>query len=129
MPPTPTPLPTPTDTPIPTVVVRPAGIEVTGLSSNPEPFKRGGVFVYFNISAPASIQLRVLGPNGTVRTLDAGDFQAGKNQLFYNGLGDNKRLILPGSYTYEIVATGKAGQTGRGRSTFTKEEDSVEDVR
>lgn len=124
----PTRTPLPTVTPRPTVVRDNQAVAVTGLSSNPEPFKRGGVFVYFTLSEHATVELKVKQGETVVRTLKGGEFEAGKNQLFYNGLGDNGRLLLPGTYTYEVWATGKSGVPGRGRATFAKEED-LQDVR
>jgi hypothetical protein len=128
--PYPTQPPTPTFTPTKTWTPAVPHIEVAHLQSNPEPFKRGGVFLYFEINVDANIKLMVFNSaNQAVRTVNAGPFPAGKDQIFYNGLDDGGHLLQPGAYSYEIHAEGPGLMAGVKRGNFTKAEDIQEDVR
>ncbi len=120
--PTHTPVPTPTQTRgIALAPVLPGFKEV---NSQPEPFKRGGVFVYFTIGrAVTSLYLHVYNATGQkVVSVDGGAFGPGKNQVFFNGLDDKKKALPPGRYQYELE--GRVGELKESfRGNFTKASD------
>jgi hypothetical protein len=120
----PTPAPTPTDTPVPLAKMvaptpepthAPGGREMVGenvfhlgcLTDNPEPFNYAGTFVSFCIKTEADITLNVYsGVDGKiVRQMKAGSFRAGdNNQIFYNALDNDGKLLTDGAYILELVA-------------------------
>ncbi len=144
-PPTPVPTSTPYPTSTPALVIAPtpeptkapqapkeeapsmaAGAKLTlgCLENAPEPFKRGGTFVWFCVDKPSDVTLIVYKVSGgaPLRTLDAGNFRPGKSQLFFNGLDDQGKALPPGQYLYEVRAKGETGQQSR-NSRFSKVKD------
>jgi hypothetical protein len=135
VPPPPTPLPTQTPTLRPTVVlvqaspapsatvlpsleVTPGALGLGKLLSSPEPFARGGVILYFDLAKPAVISLTVLHAGKVLRSLKAGTYQAGSNQLFFNGLDDSNHTLKPGLYDYQLNASaGDLGEVAAGHFT------------
>ncbi len=101
--------PTPVPTAVPTVVQnllvnqRP---RITEVKSAPEPFRRGGVFLYFTLGGAANVVNFIVydAAGKPIANVDAGAFGAGKNQIFYDGLADTKKALAPGRYSYEIRA-------------------------
>jgi flagellar hook assembly protein FlgD len=122
-PPTPPPTPTAKPTPVPTSPPSPKpGIK--DVSSSPEPFKRGGVYVQFSINnSVTGLKLNVFNSAGQILvSVDGGAFSAGANQVFFDGLDAKKKALPPGVYEYEIQATaGQMQESFRGR--FTKASD------
>jgi hypothetical protein len=50
-----------------------------------------------------------------------GEFRDGDSQIFFNALDDSGKLLLPGRYTYELVAKdGKAVETRNSTLTIVK---------
>jgi hypothetical protein len=74
------------------------------LSSAPEPFTDGGVFLQFCLSHAAEITIRVFDTAGApLWTSDEQFLQPGQHQWFYDGT--NAGALLPeGPYVYEITA-------------------------
>jgi hypothetical protein len=121
----PTPMPTPTDTEIPPEVVSmptpqptatpglvlPPGINdirLANLSANPNPFNYAGTFVTFSMKRDADVALNIysVDTGKVVRQIKANSFRAGdNNQIFYDAQDDQGRLLRPGSYMFELVAS------------------------
>lgn len=143
-PPTPVPSPSPTPPPAPAIAMAPspeptkapqAPKEAAGmgggarltlgcLENSPEPFKRGGTFVWFCVDEPCELTLVVFRESGgaALRTMEAGHFRPGKGQLFFNGLDDRGGALPPGTYLYELRAKGKGVLQSR-NSRFSKIKD------
>ncbi|MES2202007.1 MAG: FlgD immunoglobulin-like domain containing protein [candidate division FCPU426 bacterium] len=123
------PTPEPTRPPLakaeePALLTRPAAALKLGCLENaPEPFKRGGTFVYFCVDKDSDLRFNVFDSAGKlVRGMEAGSFRPGKGQLFFNGL-DDKGLALPaGNYSYEIRARSENGVDSR-NARFSKVRD------
>jgi hypothetical protein len=109
--------PSPTSTPGPSLATTPLGL--SGLQSQPEPFGRGGVLLFFDLDQEADITLVVLHGSTVVRRMQAGHYLSGSNQLFYNGLDDRGKALAPGAYTWEIDASSN-GQTENRNARFTR---------
>jgi hypothetical protein len=119
---TPRPTPTTRPTPVPTALAQ-KGPGIKDVSSSPEPFKRGGVYVQFSLgNSVTGLKLNVFNSSGQVLvSVDGGAFAAGPNQIFFDGLDAKKKPLLPGKYQYEIEATGESKESFRG--SFTKASD------
>jgi hypothetical protein len=111
--PSPTPVPTPrpgvTPQPTPVPTPKPVPPEFIGLSclqTSPEPFRIGGVFVYFCLKMDASVVLEIAKVNGQVmRTMPPVICRAGNSQIFFNALDGTEKPLPPGNYTYTLKAT------------------------
>lgn len=129
-PPTPIPtvvvyIPTPGEpSPTPTPSGPKPGHAVLGLgclSSSPEPFREGGVFVYLCLKQAAHVVLNVYGAGGSLaRTVDGGEFRPGNSQIFFNGLDSSSQPLQPGSYEYALTAFTQDYQD-TAHAQFTKE--------
>jgi hypothetical protein len=135
--PTPVPMPTPLPTHVPAMVVVPtaepvhapeiasmtagAAIKLGCLENAPEPFKRGGTFVYFCVDKESQVTLNVYDTESgkQLRRMAAGSFHPGKQQIFFNGLDDNGNPLGAGSYLYEILARNDSGAQSR-NAHFTR---------
>ncbi|MES2200809.1 MAG: hypothetical protein V4498_01005 [candidate division FCPU426 bacterium] len=135
----PTPVPAPTSTPIPKIAMRaptpepPKKMETVDrtlvlnerfglgcVAANPQPFNFAGTFVSFCLKTGADITLNIYGAaDGRLRRqMKAGSFREGaNNQLFYNALDDDGKLLVPGNYVFELVAE-KAGRRETRNATF-----------
>jgi hypothetical protein len=103
-------------------VAAPVLIGLEGLQSSPEPFQRGGVFIYFKLRSGANVSLAVFSGSSQVRSLDLGHFGPGNNQAFYSGGEDGGKPLAPGNYTYRLTA--KAGSSTEAREgRFSRAED------
>jgi hypothetical protein len=119
----PTPVPTPTYTPIPKEQMRiptpeptkDAGKVMVGmnqfqlgcLSAAPEPFNFAGTFISFCVKKDVDVTLNVYSADDgkLVRQMKAGAFRPGdNNQIFYNAMDDNGKLLHDGAYVIELVA-------------------------
>ena len=128
----PTPVPTPTETEVPVAVKpmptpQPTGLNLSGenyfrmgaISANPEPFNYAGTFISFSIKKDATITLNVYsGITGKqVRQLKAGEFRPSENnQIFFDSLDDQGKLLPDGEYVVEIQAVGSGHKEVRNRS-------------
>ena len=118
--PVPTPIPTPipkremvAPTPEPTRVVE-AGrdfksenrFQLGCLNLNPSPFNYAGTFVQFCVKKDVDVTLNVYSATTgkLARQVKAGSFRPGDNQVFFNALDDDGKLLAVGDYTFEIVA-------------------------
>jgi hypothetical protein len=102
--PTPEP-PKPTETPGPPMVGD-MRFHLGCLSANPEPFNYAGTFVSFCQKKEADITLTIFSEatRSEVRQLRAGTFRANdNNQIFFNALDDDGKLLPPGNYIFELV--------------------------
>jgi hypothetical protein len=133
--PTPAPTSTPMPPPVPVLAIAPTpeptkapqlpkeeasvspgvAIKLGCLENAPEPFKRGGTFVYFCVDKESEIKFLVYNAQSgkLLRSMDAGNFRPGKSQLFFNGLDDQGLSLLPGAYLYEIRAKSEGGTESR----------------
>jgi hypothetical protein len=119
----PTPAATPTEVP-PTVLVSQRPIGLGCLQATPNPFKRGGSFIYFCIKRGADITVNIYdgGDGSLVRELKVGYFGAGDHQVFFNARDTADKSIAKGTYIYEVVATTKDGQSQTANSSFKRED-------
>lgn len=121
-----TPTPLPTETPIPKAVMRiptpmpPQPTETPGLtmaedvrfhlgclSAAPEPFSISGTFISFCNKKEINVTLNVYASSTgrLVRQIKPGTFRAAdNNQVFFNSLGDDGRMLSPGEYVIELMA-------------------------
>jgi hypothetical protein len=117
-------VPTPTETPIPKIAMvaptpqptRPIsnGRELVSdlrfglgnLRVNPDPVNFAGTFIEFSVNKDVDITLNVYSATTgkLARQMKGGAFRPGNNQLFFNALDDNGKVLAPGQYTYELVA-------------------------
>jgi hypothetical protein len=113
------PTPVPTATPAPTAPPS-QNPGISAVSSLPEPFKRGGVYVQFSLrNSVTGLKLKVFGADKSVLvTVDGGAFPAGQNQIFFDGLDDHHKALPPASYEYQIDAVaGTVTESYRGHFT------------
>jgi hypothetical protein len=77
---------------------------VSDVRTGPEPFRRGGVYVYFSSKqAISGLRFYVYDRTGRpVALAAAGDFGAGNNLLYFDGLNTDKAALTPGAYLYEL---------------------------
>jgi hypothetical protein len=114
----------PQPTRAPTVAFSMVDLGLGCLQSSPEPFKSGGVFVMFCLKQPARLTLEVYSEAGgeALRRMDCGEFRAGSNQLFFNGMDNAGKPLKSAPYRYKLSATdGKASAFQA--SSFTKVKD------
>jgi hypothetical protein len=130
IPPTRTPTPLPGITPLPTPVPGPKSVppETIGLSclqTSPEPFRRGGVFIYFCLKMDADIVVEVSKLNGEVaRTLPSVTCRSGNSQMFFNAVDSADRPLAPGGYIYTIKAITTDGKyVTSHHASFTRGQD------
>jgi hypothetical protein len=138
----PTPAPTPTFTPIPiAIMVKPTATAVPtprsdgkimqsdirfgleGLRANPDPVNFAGSFIEFSVTKDVNITLNVYSDatGKAVRVITGNTARAGNNQIFYNALDNNNKVLTPGHYTFEIVAEKNGHQESKqGSFEFTK---------
>ncbi len=131
----PTPAPTPVPTPVPIMMAKPqptstpvpAGVQLKQqalglgcLSVNPDPMDYSGAFIYFCLKVGAKVTVNIYDATtgAGVRRIEGTDFRAGDGQIYYNALGDDKKVIKPGRYILELVADKEGGKELR-NSTFT----------
>lgn len=133
----PTPVPTPTFTEVPRPVIptpqptKEAGLAMSGqnyfrmsqLRANPDPVNFAGTFLSYNIKKAAEITVRIFSSSSgqLVRTIKAGSAREGDQQVFFNALDDQGKLLLVGTYLFEVQATGEGHREIRnGNFTFVK---------
>jgi hypothetical protein len=102
--PTPVPRPLAVATPEAPTLSAPQNAGLSKLSSNPEPFKSGGTYIFFDLAQPADIAISVFAGRENVRTIKVGIVNAGPNQAYFDGRDDAGRPLPPGSYAYGIKA-------------------------
>ena len=118
--PTPIPRPTPVPvapgvTPMPTATSVPlklADVDALGcLHSSPEPFKLGGVFLYFCSKLDANVDVTVRDGSGkVVRSIAAVSSRSGDNQVFFDAMDDSGRALAPGAYNFELSGIAADGR-------------------
>lgn len=135
----PTPVPTPTFTPIPIAImvvptatpVPPAGKDMSSVQPfklanvkvNPDPVNFAGTFIEFSSILDGEVTLNVF--NATtgkaVRVMKGNVIRPGNNQIFYNALDNNNKVLTPGQYTFELVAEkGGKRESKQGNFEFIK---------
>jgi hypothetical protein len=91
-----------------TAPAAPAGasslLTVSGLQSRPEPFTKSTI-LYFQLSQPAEVTLKVYQGGHYLRTLRTGARTQGWNKVYFDGLDDEGKPLAPGAYGYLLVAT------------------------
>ena len=99
-------------------------VDIGCLENAPEPFKRGGTFIYFCLKQEADLTLKVYreGEGKPCRSMPSGSFRAGKGQVFFNGMDDSGRLLPPGHYLYELYVKNQNGAQAR-NSYFNRVKD------
>ena len=117
--PEPTPVPTPIPkqdlvlpTPQPTQVAAGEDLKTENrfhlgcLSLNPSPFNYAGTFVSFCVKKDVDVSLNVYSATTgkVVRQMKAGSFRPGDNQVFFDALDDDGKLMQPGDYLFELIA-------------------------
>jgi hypothetical protein len=90
------------------------------LSSAPEPFVDGGVFINFCLSHAAAARLVVLDTNGAVlwKSQDQ-SLPVGQHQWYFDGTNQGRDLP-PGPYLYQITADYGGGQREVRQGAMTK---------
>jgi hypothetical protein len=120
---------TPSATPVPTSRPLPADLKpgiprnaLGGLRSAPEPFGEGGVYLYFNLKAPAKMALRVYAASGglALRELTSQGLMLGSSQVFYDGLDAAGKPLAIGLYYWVAEARFADGHAERRYATLTK---------
>jgi hypothetical protein len=115
--PTPVPMPTatqvviadarpqPTSTPLPPSSPQIA-LGLDCLSVSPDPMDYGGAFISFCLKMGARISVALYTDSGKgVRRIAASEFPVGQlNQIFFNGMDDEGKLLAPGRYLCELRA-------------------------
>jgi hypothetical protein len=93
-----------------------------GLRSAPEPFGEGGVYLYFNLKAPAKMALRVYAASGglALRELTSQGLMLGSSQVFYDGLDAAGKPLAIGLYYWVAEARFADGHAERRYATLTK---------
>lgn len=68
--------------------------------------------IRFSLAADAqNLTLKIKDPEGAVvRTMEVKGMKSGKNELTWNGLGDDSRPLPPGDYTASVEAIGSNGR-------------------
>jgi hypothetical protein len=101
-----------------------ARLSIKNIVSRPEPFRKGGVYVYFYaIKNISSLTFNVYDNLGRqVASFNEGAFKKGNNSLFFGGLDNKHRDLVPGSYQYEFAATADGFKEST-RGIFTKVEE------
>lgn len=111
--------PQPTSTPLP-VSAPQISVGLGCLSVSPDPVDYGGTFISFCLKAGASISGHVYTDSGKgVRSIAASEFRPGQaNQIFFNGMNDEGKLLIPGRYLCELRAE-KDGHVETRNTYFT----------
>jgi len=84
------------------------------------PAEGGGAQITFSLSAPATVEVRILNIAGRpIRTVTPGqDCQAGLNSVTWSGLSDAGLQVPAGTYLVEIRAKAASGESSRGLTTL-----------
>jgi hypothetical protein len=82
------------------------------LSSSPEPFSEGGVYVFFCLRSAAGIRLSVFDARGRLRYAGKEAWCGpGNGQAFFDGRDERGKWLAAGGYFYQLDA--RYGPEGR----------------
>ena len=98
------------------VAAEPAGGMVSALTAIPT---AGGAQITFTLSAPATVEVRVLNIAGRpIRTITPGrECEAGVNTLTWSGISDQGLRVPDGRYLVEVGAKSASGAQSRALAT------------
>jgi hypothetical protein len=91
------------------------------LRSGPEPFEKGGVYIYFCLKAPARVSLTITNAKGELVAAFPGKlFAIGDRQWYFEGRDQDAKLLPNGVYFYILEARFEHGEVMKRFSQMTR---------